>query len=167
QNEIRKLIEDQWSPPASGLRLTRHSGQQRPPIAILDLGEARQELLERLGKIPPLQFGHRLVRHRIQTAVLLRPFEQEACLADSPAAIDDGQTSIFRGREAVQSSELILTVDELHYAEQHNADRHKSPSPASPPTTAAAPLRESSPRRDVGGRSRSAGGEPKHRPGDR
>ena len=57
--------------------------------------------------------------------MLLRPFEQEAGLAHPPPAVDDDQPALLRGRDAVETGELFLAVDEEHYADQHNAVRHK------------------------------------------
>jgi hypothetical protein len=52
------------------------------------------------------------------------PLEQEARLAYSPPAVDHDQPALFRGGDAVQPRELVLAVEELHYAKKHNAASH-------------------------------------------
>jgi hypothetical protein len=54
---------------------------------------------------------------------------REARLAHPPPAVDDDQSALPGVGHPTQPRELVLAVEEFHYAKQHNAERHNVKAP--------------------------------------
>jgi hypothetical protein len=73
RDPVGELVEYERTAPARRPSLRREAGQERAPIAVLDVGEPREPRGDRLGEVPALDVGRRLIGDGIDPDVRLGP----------------------------------------------------------------------------------------------
>ena len=100
--------------------------EQAAPVPVFDIGKAGKPDRERLGQIAALHIGGRLVGDGIHAVVPATPLHQQARLANPAATEDHGQAAARPARQRRQPGQFVVSVQEVHYASQHNSDVHKN-----------------------------------------
>lgn len=112
-DQVRQLVEHEWPGPAAPARLVGEPRQERTPVGILDSGETGKLPVDGGRQVAALDRRDGLVRDRVQSALPVRPFEEEAGFAYAAPAPEHGQGA-WMGQRGIEAAQLVVAVDEFH-----------------------------------------------------
>ena len=131
--EVGQLVEDHRTPPRDRRGFARQPIEEGAPVGIGDVAEARKSLGYGPCEVSPLHLRRRLVRDGVEPVLAAAPLGEDARLADAAPSVDDGKPPSFAPGEPGEPVDLLLAIDEAHYARQYYPGAYKESSAACRP----------------------------------